>query len=99
MPGMQSRQRQRQIISMHLLIRRLLVPDLPAVRRRRRRRDEEEFVQVGCAQVLVRWRDVGVCAEVDAHAAGEDYFAVQRLADESGGVDVVEDDDDAAEGF
>lgn len=52
-PRCQLRQRRRQILRVHLLIRRLLIPHLPTRRRARRRADEEQLVALRRLQVLV----------------------------------------------
>jgi len=49
--------------------------------------------------MLVDGLDRRRLAEVDAHPVAEDGFAVEDLPDPDGRVDVVEGDDDAAEGF
>ena len=49
-------------------------------------------------QVLVDGLDGRRLAEVDTHPVAEDGFAVEDLSDSDGRVDVVEGDDDAAEG-
>jgi len=50
-------------------------------------------------EVLVLGFDWDLGAEVDAGAAVEDGFAVEFVADGDCGFGVVEDDEDAAEGF
>jgi len=49
--------------------------------------------------MVVCGRDVGILAEVDAHATSEDSLAIERLPYGFRGFDVVEDNDDAAERF
>jgi len=47
--------------------------------------------------MLIGRRELGVRAKVDPHTAIKDYLTIQRLLDEFSSVDIVKNNDDAAE--
>lgn len=65
----------------------------------RRWRDEELLVRVGCLQVLILRFNLGIRAEVDAHATIHDGLAVECFPYQGRVLDRVEGCDDAAHGF
>lgn len=88
--GVQLRQGGRQILGVHVLVRRLLVLHLPPVRWTWWRRDEEQFLALGCMQMLIDGVDRGGASEEDAHTVSDDILAIENLTYPNGGFDVVE---------